>query len=67
MKILVTGGCGYIGTELIKTLLKNKGDMQIWFSDNEKRIPVQVEIKLKFGTMLMKLKKVSFLEGGKNH
>ena len=50
-----------------KTLLKNKGDMQIWFSDNEKRIPVQVEIKLKFGTMLMKLKKVSFLEGGKNH
>ncbi len=41
--------------------------MQIWFSDNEKRIPVQVEIKLKFGTMLMKLKKVSFLEGGKNH
>ena len=24
MKILVTGGCGYIGTELIKILLKNK-------------------------------------------
>ena len=24
MKILVTGGCGYIGTELIKVLLKNK-------------------------------------------
>ena len=23
MKILVTGGCGYIGTELIKVLLKN--------------------------------------------
>ena len=23
MKILVTGGCGYIGTELIKTLIKN--------------------------------------------
>ena len=22
MKILVTGGCGYIGTELIKTLIK---------------------------------------------
>lgn len=40
-------------------LLKNKGDMQIWFSDDQKRIPVQVLVKLKFGSMLLKLKKIS--------
>lgn len=50
-----------------ETLLKNKGDMQIWFSDDENRIPVQVAVKLKFGTMLMKLKKISSQTTGKNH
>ena len=50
-----------------ETLLKNKGDMQIWFSDDENRIPVQVEVKLKFGTMLMKLNKISSQTIGKNH
>ncbi len=50
-----------------ETLLKNKGDMQIWFSDDENRIPVQVEVKLKFGTMLMRLKKISSQTDGKNH
>lgn len=42
-----------------KTLLKNKGDMQIWFSNDEKRLPVQIQIKMKFGSMLLKLKKVT--------
>lgn len=50
-----------------KTLLKNKGDMHIWFSDDKDRIPVQVEIKLKFGTMLMKLKKINSRGFGKSH
>ncbi|MBT3829354.1 MAG: DUF3108 domain-containing protein [Candidatus Marinimicrobia bacterium] len=50
-----------------KTLLKNKGDMQIWFSDDLNRFPVQVVVKLKFGTMTMKLKKISYPKGEKNH
>ncbi len=42
-----------------KTLLKNKGDMQIWFSNDERRLPVQIQIKMKFGSMLLKLKKIT--------
>lgn len=42
-----------------KALLKNKGDMQIWFSDDLQRIPVQVLVKLKYGSMLLKLKNLS--------
>ncbi len=42
-----------------KALLKNKGDMQIWFSDDEKRLPVQIQIKMKFGSMLLKLKQIT--------
>ncbi|MBC8323478.1 MAG: DUF3108 domain-containing protein [Candidatus Marinimicrobia bacterium] len=41
-----------------KALFKNEGDMQIWFSDDEKRLPVQIHIKLKFGSMHLKLKEV---------
>ena len=41
-----------------KTLLKNEGDMTIWFSDDERRLPIQIKIKLKFGSMLLQLKKI---------
>ncbi len=42
-----------------KTLLKNDGDMKIWFSDDELRLPVQIQIKLKFGSMLLQLKTIN--------
>ncbi len=42
-----------------KALLKNKGDMQIWFSNDEKRLPVQIQIKMKFGSMRLKLKEIT--------
>ncbi|MFQ6677877.1 MAG: DUF3108 domain-containing protein [Fidelibacterota bacterium] len=42
-----------------KALLKNKGDMQIWFSNDKNRVPVQIQIKMKFGSMLLKLKEVT--------
>jgi hypothetical protein len=32
--------------------------MQIWFSDDEKRLPIQIHIKLKFGSMHLKLKEI---------
>ena len=41
------------------TLLKNKGDMMIWFSDDKNRLPVQIRIKLKYGSMLLKLKDIN--------
>jgi hypothetical protein len=42
-----------------KALFKNEGDMQIWFSDDEKRLPVQIQIKMKFGSMRLKLKEIT--------
>lgn len=42
-----------------KNLFKNQGDMQIWLSDDEKRLPVKIQIKMKFGSMTLLLKKVS--------
>ena len=41
------------------TLLKNKGDMIIWFSDDKNRLPIQIRIKLKYGSMLLKLKDIN--------
>ena len=42
-----------------KNLFKNAGDMQIWISDDNERLPVKIQIKMKFGSMMLLLKKVS--------
>ena len=42
-----------------KILLKNEGDMTIWFSDDDHKIPIQIKLKIKYGTMVMKLKKIN--------
>ena len=42
-----------------KTLLKNEGDMTIWFNEDVSRIPIQILVKLKYGTMKLKLKSFS--------
>ncbi|MBU36708.1 MAG: hypothetical protein CMG29_05810 [Candidatus Marinimicrobia bacterium] len=47
-----------------EALLKNEGDMQIWFSDDKKRLPIQIQIKLKFGSMHMKLKEITNRKAG---
>ncbi len=44
------------------SLFKNQGDMTVWFSDDEQKLPVQIVIKLKYGSMVMKLKKVKTRE-----
>ena len=43
-----------------ENLFKNQGDMQIWISNDEKRLPVKIQIKMKFGSMTLLLKKVSY-------
>ena len=39
-------------------LLKNKGAMTIWLSNDEKKIPVKIENRTNIGSMIMKLKNV---------
>ncbi|NOZ73764.1 MAG: DUF3108 domain-containing protein [FCB group bacterium] len=38
-----------------RSLFKNQGDMEIWFSDDDRRLPVQIQIHLKYGSMLLRL------------
>ncbi|NOZ04311.1 MAG: DUF3108 domain-containing protein [FCB group bacterium] len=38
-------------------LFKNQGAMKIWFSDDARRLPVQIHVKMKYGSMLLRLKK----------
>ena len=33
--------------------------MKIWFSDDELRLPVQIQIKLKYGSMLLQLRTIN--------
>ena len=42
-----------------KNLFKNQGDMQIWISDDSKKLPVKIQIKMKYGSMTLLLKTVS--------
>ena len=42
-----------------KNLFKNQGDLQIWISDDSKRLPVKIQIKMKYGSMTLLLKSVS--------
>lgn len=40
------------------SLFKNQGDMTVWFSDDKQKLPVQIVIKLKYGSLVMKLKRI---------
>jgi hypothetical protein len=42
-----------------KNLFKNQGDMQIWISEDARRLPVKIQIKMKFGSMTLLLKKIN--------
>ncbi|MFQ6674708.1 MAG: DUF3108 domain-containing protein [Fidelibacterota bacterium] len=41
------------------SLLKNEGDMTIWLSDDDQRLPVKIVSRAKFGSMVFKLKSLS--------
>ena len=38
-----------------KSAINNKGDMKIWLTDDESRLPIKIEIKLKHGSILLLL------------
>jgi hypothetical protein len=38
-----------------KSAIRNKGDMKIWLTNDEKRLPLKIEIKLKHGSILLLL------------
>ena len=39
-------------------IFKENGSMTAWFSNDEKRIPVKIELKTNIGNMILKLKKI---------
>ena len=41
-----------------KSLLKNNGELRVWLSNDNKRLPVKIEMKTNVGTMVMKLKEI---------
>ncbi|MEE8437109.1 MAG: DUF3108 domain-containing protein, partial [Candidatus Neomarinimicrobiota bacterium] len=45
-----------------RSLFKNKGSIKIWFSEDKRRLPVKIQIKLKFGSLTLLLKKISYEE-----
>ena len=38
-----------------KSAIKNKGDMKIWLTNDEKRLPIKIEVKLKHGSIVLLL------------
>ena len=39
-------------------LLKNNGELRVWLSNDDNKIPVKIEMKTNVGTMVMKLKEI---------
>lgn len=41
-----------------KSLLKNNGELRVWLSNDDNKLPVKIEMKTNVGTMVMKLKEI---------
>ena len=39
-----------------KPLLKNNGELRVWLSNDDNKLPIKIEMKTNIGTMVMKLK-----------
>ena len=41
-----------------KNIFKENGYMTVWFSNDNKKIPVKIELKTNIGNLVLKLKKI---------
>ena len=62
---IIDSGLGKFSCKVIKPysegkeLFKNKGDMRIWISESEKRLPVKIQIKIQYGSMTLTLDEIN--------
>ena len=42
-------------------LLKNNGELRVWLSNDDIKMPVKIEMKTNVGTMVMKLKEIKYI------
>ena len=42
-----------------KNLVKNKGMLELWYTNDNQKMPVQIKLDSKIGTFIMKLKKIN--------
>tara|TARA_B100000959_G_C14965527_1_gene617556 strand:+ start:1403 stop:2125 length:723 start_codon:yes stop_codon:yes gene_type:complete len=38
-----------------QSIFKNSGDMKIWYTDDDKKLPIKIEIKIKYGSIMLLL------------
>ena len=41
-----------------KPVLKNSGDMKIWYTDDHKKLPIKIELKIKYGSIILLLENI---------
>ena len=62
---IVDSGLGKFSCKVIKPfsegkeLFKNKGDMRIWISETKERLPIKIQIKIKYGSMTLTLDEIN--------
>ena len=42
-----------------KTLIKNNGDMKIWFTNDQNRYPIKIELKINYGNLVLLLNTIN--------
>ena len=42
-----------------KNAIKNNGILELWYTNNNEKIPVKIKLETKIGTFIMKLKKIN--------
>ena len=48
-----------IGENGNNKLLRNNGDMKIWYTNDSDRIPIKIEIKINYGSIVLLLNNIS--------
>ena len=52
-----------ISPEATGGLIKNRGKVWIWYSDDARRIPVQMRARMRWGTLTIRLQRVEMRAG----